>query len=419
MHTVGVQHLSRHMKKSLCGRGILAPIRKPDRDKNVAPTILEQADILAKITDEPGIICRTFRSPAMKRANAQVAQWMREAGLTVREDPAGNLIGRLASKNPRAKTFILGSHLDTVRDAGKYDGILGVLTAIEVAGQLRDLPFNLEIYGFADEEGVRFATTYLGSGAVTGSLTKRNLNRKDAAGIALGQLIGDLSACRRNPRDLLGYAEVHIEQGPVLDQRRLAVGVVKAIAGQTRTRITFTGQAGHAGTTPMKMRRDALCAAAEFVLAVEKVGVLATVGTLEIRNSAGNVIPGHVTCSVDIRHENDAMRQRAVATLRRWKPRAGIKMVWENKSEVSAVACDGGLVKAMTQAARKHQRIVPLLVSGAGHDAAAMAAITPVVMLFVRCKDGISHNSAESVKPGDVAKAAAILQAFLLSVSEA
>jgi allantoate deiminase len=383
-------------------------------NNQLASEILRRADILAKITDVPGTITRTYRSPAMQRANAQVAKWMREAGLTVREDPAGNLIGRLASPNPNAKTFLLGSHLDTVRDAGKYDGILGVLTAIAMVKNLPALPFHLEIYAFADEEGCRYSTSYLGSGAVTGALTARDLKRKDAAGIPLGSLIPNLHACRRHPRDLLGYAEVHIEQGPVLDRRNLAVGVVKAIAGQTRARVTFTGVAGHAGTTPMNMRRDALCAAAEFVLAVERVGVTATVGMLDICNPAGNVIPGQVTCSVDIRHENDTVRRQAVAKLRRWKPRPGIRMTWETKSDVPAVACDPGLVRALTRAARQHQRIVPVFVSGAGHDAAAMAAITPVVMLFVRCQNGISHNPAESVRAADVAVAAQTLRDCLV-----
>jgi len=386
-----------------------------------AREILRRADTLGKITDVPGTITRTYRSPAMQRANTQVARWMRAAGMTVREDPAGNLIGRLASKNPNAKTFILGSHLDTIRDAGKYDGILGVLTAIAVAGELRDLPFHLEVYAFADEEGCRYSTSYLGSGAVTSGLTAIDLKRKDADGVPLGKLISNRNACRRNPRDLLGYAEVHIEQGPVLDKRRLAVGVVKAIAGQTRALVTFTGQAGHAGTTPMKMRRDALCAAAEFVLEVEAIaknGLVATVGMIEVKAGAGNVIPGSVTCSLDIRHENDGVRRRAVAALRRRKGRAGVKAAWEIKSEAPAVACDSRLLKLMTKAAKRHQRVIPVFVSGAGHDAAAMATITPAVMLFVRCKDGISHNPAESVHAPDVAVAAAVLRDFVQMVAK-
>ncbi len=388
----------------------------------LAREILRRADILGKITDEPGRITRTYRSPAMKRANAQVARWMRAAGLTVREDPVSNLIGRISSPDPRTKTFILGSHLDTVPNAGKYDGILGVLIAISIVKQLRDLPFNLEVYAFADEEGVRFSTSYLGSGAVTGLLTPRDLHRKDANGVPLGKLISNLDTCRRDPRDLLGYAEVHIEQGPVLESKNLAVGIVTAIAGCTRVRVTFSGRAGHAGTTPMKLRRDALCATAEFILTVEaqaEHGLVATVGMIDAQPGAANVIPGAVTCSLDVRHESDAVRRRAIAALRQFKARPEINVSWETTSEPPAVACDPRLVSLMGQAARKHQRVVPHLVSGAGHDAAAMAAITPAVMLFVRCKGGISHHPAEAVRIGDLATAVAVLRDFVDSVAEA
>ncbi|MEI6083637.1 MAG: allantoate amidohydrolase [Verrucomicrobiota bacterium] len=417
--------------KEMSGRsGVPAATGSLKSRRDAAPTglareILHRAAILAKITDVPGTITRTYRSPAMKRANAQVAIWMRAAGLTVREDPAGNLIGRRASKNPNAKTFILGSHLDTVRDAGKYDGILGVLTAIAVVKELPALPFHIEVYAFADEEGLRYSTGYLGSGAVSGLLTARDLKRKDAAGIPLGQLIRNLNACRCNPRDVLGYAEVHIEQGPVLDKRRLAVGVVKAIAGQTRAVVTFTGQAGHAGTIPMKMRRDALCAAAGFIFVSETIarkepGLVATVGTVTVLPGAANVIPGEVVCSLDVRHADDRIRRRAVAEMlgvaQIFGKQRRVLVRWEKTADVSAVTCDAGLTRALKKSTRKYQRVVPEVVSGAGHDAVALAAITPVAMLFVRCRDGVSHNPAESVRVQDVAVAIATLKDFLLQI---
>ena len=382
----------------------------------LADSVLARCDELGAISDEVGRLTRTFHSPAMQRANALVGSWMRAAGLEVREDAAFNLIGRWPSKNPRARTLLLGSHLDTVRDAGKYDGPLGVLTALAMVEQLRAekiaRPFHIEVIGFSDEEGVRYQTTYLGSRALAGTLTKRDLALIEEKGI---------ERAKRKRGDLLGYAEVHIEQGPVLEAEKLAVAVVTGIAGQTRAWVEFIGQAGHAGTTPMKLRRDALCAAAEFILAVERCGVIATVGQIDAKPGASNVIPGHVVLSLDVRHLEDARRLAAVKMVRKRAAeiakKRGVRLAWKPVQQTASVACDPALVGLFKTAVARQQRRVLSLPSGAGHDAAAISAICPVAMLFVRCKSGLSHHPAESVTTADVAKAIAVLHDFILAVA--
>ena len=388
---------------------------------NPARLVMHRCDELGLITDEPGKLTRTFASPAMRRTNQLVGSWMREAGLQVREDAAFNLLGRWNSPQRGAKTFLLGSHLDTVRDAGKYDGPLGVLAALAVVQLLRErgarLPFNLEVAGFSDEEGVRYQTTYLGSRALAGTLTAADLAR-----IAEKQIV----KARRNKNEFLGYAEVHIEQGPVLEQHDLPVGVVTAIAGQSRLRVEFHGVAGHAGTVPMNLRRDALVGAAEFValvssVASQKPGLVATVGQISAAPGASNVIPGHVTLTLDVRDQNDSRRQAAVNLLRTKAQaiakRRGLKLVWTPVQQTAAVQCDKVLTRIFSRCVAQHGLEVLKLPSGAGHDAAALSAICPVAMLFVRCKGGISHNPAESVKTADVAAAIGVLADFLLEMA--
>jgi allantoate deiminase len=288
-----------------------------------------------------------------------------------------------------------------------------VLVALAVVEKLREekvaLPFHVEVIGFSDEEGVRYQTTYLGSRALAGTLTKRDLSLIEEKGIELA---------KRDRRELLAYAEVHIEQGPVLEAENLPLAVVTGIAGQTRARIEFAGTAGHTGTTPMKLRRDALCAAAEFILAVERCGVTATVGQIDAQPGASNVIPGHVTLSLDVRHPDDARRTAAVKSLR---ARAAViakkrcvQLAWTPVQQTASVACDSGLTALFKAAVAKHQPRVLALPSGAGHDAAAMSSVCPVAMFFIRCKGGISHHPAESVKTADVAKAIAALRDFVL-----
>ena len=374
---------------------------------------MHRCDELGLITDEPGRLTRTFASPAMRRANQLVGAWMREAGLKVREDSAFNLLGRWNSAQRGAKTLLLGSHLDTVRDAGKYDGPLGILTAIAAVQLLRErgvkLPFHLEVVGFSDEEGVRYQTTYLGSRALAGTLTAADLAR-----IQEKQIV----KARRNKKEFFGYAEVHIEQGPVLEKNNLPVGVVTAIAGQSRLRVEFTGFAGHAGTVPMNLRHDALAGAAELILATEGCGVLGTVGKLEVAPGASNVIPGHAVLTLDVRDQNDARRLAAERSLRAKAQaiarRRGLKLAWTRVQQTAAVPCDKTLTQIFSESVARRGLEVLKLPSGAGHDAVALSAICPVAMLFVRCKKGISHNPSESVKAGDVRVAVEVLADFIL-----
>jgi allantoate deiminase len=376
---------------------------------------MRRCDELGAISEEPGRLTRTFASPAMRRANQLVGTWMREAGLSVREDAAFNLLGRWNSAQRGAKTFLLGSHLDTVRDAGKYDGPLGVLTALAAAQLLRErgvkLPFNLEVVGFSDEEGVRYQTTYLGSRALAGTLTAADLSR-----IAEKQIV----KARRPRGEFLGYAEVHIEQGPVLEKHDLPVGAVTAIAGQSRLRVDFHGVAGHAGTVPMDLRQDALAGAAELVLAAERCGVLGTVGKLEVAPGASNVIPGHVLLTLDVRDQNDSRRLAAVKRLharaKAIAKKRGLKLTWSPVQQTAAVHCDKALTQHFSKCVAQRGLDVLKLSSGAGHDAVALSAICPVAMLFVRCKGGISHNPAESVKATDVRVAVEVLADFIVKL---
>jgi allantoate deiminase len=394
---------------------------------------MEKLNALAAITDEPGRITRTYGSPAMRRANELVGSWMHEAGMSVRTDAIGNLIGHYPAATPDGKILLLGSHLDTVRDAGKFDGPLGIVAAIACVQQLHEtktrLPFAIEIVGFADEEGVRFQSTYLGSRALAGTFNTEDLKRTDARGITMAEAIREfggnpdgIASAKLDASRLLGYAEVHIEQGPVLEKKNLAVGVVSAIAGQTRARIGFVGEAGHAGTVPMNLRKDALCAAAEFVLAVESLGqnrggLVATVGEIAALPGATNVIPGEAKLSLDVRHPDDAVREQAAVELKKRAEEIaaerGVTVKWETPHQNRAVICDRRLTTVMENAVKRQQQEVPLLASGAGHDAAAMAVICPVTMLFVRCKGGISHNPAESATEADVAVAIGVMNDFV------
>jgi allantoate deiminase len=366
-----------------------------------AATVLERCARLGEVSEEDGLLVRRYGTDAMRRANALVAGWMQEAGLATHEDAVGNLIGRRGDGTP----LMLGSHLDTVRDAGRYDGPLGVLVAIAAVQRVPDV--TVEVAGFADEEGVRFGTAYLGSAAVAGRFDPRWPALRDADGIALGDLLrGDPATARREIR---AYAEVHIEQGPVLERLNEPVGVVTAINGQSHVDVVFTGEAGHAGTVPFEARRDALAAAAELVLAVEGVG---TVGRLRVEPGGRNVIPGRAVMSLDVRDPDDAKRRANVGGLRdrarQVASRRGVTVEWTDVNEIPAVAMDERLGEAWSVATR--------LPSGAGHDAAMMASIAPATMLFVRCRGGISHNPAESVEEADVAAAIDALERFLHAV---
>jgi allantoate deiminase len=398
-----------------------------------AATVMRWADELGAVSEEPGLLVRPYGSEAMRRANALVGGWMADAGMEVREDAVGNLVGRYEGEGDR--TLLLGSHLDTVRDAGRYDGPLGVLVALAGVARLHGrgerLPFAVELVGFADEEGLRFGTTYLCSSVFAGTFEPRLLELRDADGTSLAGAVrtagGDpegLVAGGRRADDLLGYCEVHIEQGPVLERLGLPVGVVSAIAGQSRIAVSLRGEAGHAGTVPMDGRRDALCAAAELVLAVERAasaepGTVGTVGQVAVEPGAGNVIPGAVELSLDLRHQDDAVRARVVAGLRERAAEIaaarGVEVGWELRQESAAVPTDPALSRRLADAVAAAGLPVERLPSGAGHDAAAVAAIAPVAMLFVRCRGGISHHPDEAVEPADVGVALDVLERFLVA----
>lgn len=388
-----------------------------------AATVLRRCDELAALSEERGRLTRRFATPALRQAGEATGGWMEAAGMVVRRDAVGNVIGRLGDDDRRA--LLIGSHLDTVRDAGRYDGTLGVLVAIASLARLRDearsLPYAVEVLAFADEEGVRYGTGYLGSSIFAGCFDQADLERRDADGVTLADAVrafgGDpegLASARRDPADLIGYYEVHIEQGPVLESAGVPLGVVGAIAGQSRLRVTFNGEAGHAGTVPMVLRRDALCAAAEFVSAVEAIardedGAVATVGELEVQPGASNVIPGRVALSLDLRHAADGVRESVVTRL---QERAGaiagaraLAFDWQVVQEDAAVTCSTELTEVLAEAVAATGQRVVRLPSGAGHDAVTLSRITPVALLFVRCAGGVSHHPAESVSAGDVAAA--------------
>ena len=398
-------------------------------------SVIERCDVLAGCTEEPGRVTRPFASDAMRRAHQYVQEWMRQAGMKARRDNIGNLRGRYEGSG--SATLLLGSHLDSVRDAGKYDGPLGVMVAIAAVQQLQDqnrrLPFAIEVLAFADEEGLRFGSTYLGSRAVAGTFDRRDLDLVDSAGVTMAEAIrafgGDPAGIAedRLSGELLGYCEVHIEQGPVLEARALPVGVVGGIAGQSRILIEFTGMAGHAGTVPMDRRRDALTAAAELVLAAEAAGatqpgLVATVGRLEVEPGAANVIPGRTTLSLDVRHADDGVRLEVCEALlsrtRELAKRRKLGVEIRPVSENAAVRCGPRIVSLLTEAVRDSKQQPFELTSGAGHDAVAMSSLTDVGMLFVRCKGGVSHNPAESVTASDVSISTDVVGRFLELMAE-
>src|SRR3954451_18121096 len=384
---------------------------------DAAHRVLERANELAAFTEEPGRITRPLATPALAQAMARLRDWMHEAGLETRSDALGNLAGR---RGPAG--LIIGSHLGSGAAAGRYDGILGVLVGLAVVEEL-DVP--VELVAFADEEGLRFQSTFLGSRAFIGRLEPHELDLRDAGGITMREAIG-ADAVAPLYDGARAYFEVHIEQGPVLEAEDLPLGVVTAIAGQTRFNLAFEGRAGHAGTTPMPLRRDALAAAAEFVLAAERAareepGLVATVGELDVPHGACNVIPGDVHATLDIRHQDDAVRERAIAALQAEAAAIGacrgVRVGWSLIAEHGATPCTPALVERLAQAVRETGVAVRELPSGAGHDAVTMASVTDIAMLFVRCAGGISHHPDEAVSAGDVALAIEAATRFVRSLA--
>ena len=394
-----------------------------------AETVMARCHALDRFSEESGRLTRRYGTPALRAAQDEVAGWMIGAGMSVHRDAVGNLFGRYPASAEDAPALLIGSHLDSVSDAGRFDGPLGVICAVSAVEALHAadvrLDHAIEVAAFADEEGVRFGSAYLGSRTVTGDLGERDLALTDRDGVSFAEAIrtfgGDpdgVAASRREPADLLGYLEVHIEQGPELEARRLPVGVVSAIVGFTRVAVEFTGHAGHAGTVPMGRRRDALVAAAAFVLAAESIaaaepGAVATVGELTVSPGAGNVVPGAVRLSLDLRHPDDATRLRLRDQLETEARAIGaareIGVGWRPAYDNPAVPADAAMAGRLEAAIAALGVPVHRLPSGAGHDAAALSAIVPAAMLFVRCAGGISHHPAESVAVDDIAVALGVL----------
>ncbi|SFW86913.1 M20 family metallo-hydrolase [Chitinophaga sancti] len=395
-------------------------------------TVLARIQELGAISEDSACLTRTFGSGAMVKASQLIAGWMQEAGLLTRIDNIHNVRGRRVSKNPAARTLVLGSHYDTVVNAGKFDGPLGILMALEVVSAINiELPFHIEVVAFSDEEGVRYHTTYLGSKVLTGAFDPSLLSLKDAAGITLGDAIQLMGGCTEQllhdkiPADQwLGYFEIHIEQGPVLYEKHIPLAIVTAIAGQQRSQLIVKGMAGHAGTVPMEMRQDALCCASECILIIEQWAVqhrdqvLATVGTLQVVHGASNVIPGEVVCSLDLRSADpDMLRKTHVelaAQLADVCEKRKISFEWHVVQETAPVICDPELSTLLERSIPAAERVK--LVSGAGHDAVAVSAIAPVCMLFVRCFKGISHHPQEDVEAADIEVALEVARSFILQL---
>ena len=395
--------------------------------------ILAHVEALARCSEQDGALTRVFLSPQGRAAADLVITWMREAGMSVRMDAIGNVVGRYEAATPGAPCLMLGSHLDTVRNAGKYDGMLGVVTAIECVRVLhergRRLPFAVEVVGFGDEEGVRFSATLLGSRAVAGTFDPAVLDRRDAEGVSMRDALARFgldpnaipSAARRRD-EVLAYVEVHIEQGPVLEAEGLAVGVVTAINGFSRLAVALRGIAGHAGTVPMGLRADALAGAAECVLAVERIArdgveVVGTVGRIEAGPGAINVIPGEARFTVDMRAPRDADRERAVAAARaafaEIASRRGLSLAIEPLQESVVAPCAAWLQEQIGAAVEAEGHRLRRLPSGAGHDGMAMIAIADIGMIFVRCEKGISHNPAEAITRDDAEAGGRVLLRFI------
>ena len=397
----------------------------------LAQEALKRCQVLSCFSEEPGRLTRTFLSPPMREVHRTLAGWMEELGMAVRVDALGNLIGHYPGHSPNAPLFLLGSHVDTVRDAGAYDGALGVTLALALIRGLggKRLPFALEVIAFSEEEGVRFGVPFLGSKAVTGQFEPDLLRLKDAQGQTVAEAIrafglepAHIPQAAYNPAQVKGFLEFHIEQGPVLEALGYPLGLVEAIVGQSRLEVAFRGRAGHAGTTPMHLRRDALAGAAEWMVLVEREardepGLVATVGLITALPGAANVIPGEVRMSLDVRHPYDEVRSLAVANLvtraQQVAQRRGLELGYRTLHEQPAVPCDPKLSEMLALSVQAQGYPVHRMVSGAGHDAMIMSALCPSALLFLRSPGGLSHHPEESVWPQDAEAALRVGLDFL------
>ena len=408
----------------------------PTLTSGAGELLMQRIEQLAAITESDRGLTRRFATPEHRRANDLAASWMVKTGMSVREDAIGNVIGRYEGTKPGAPAIMLGSHLDTVVMAGKYDGMLGVLCGLacveHLAASEQHLSHAIEVIAFADEEGVRYQSTFLGSRAVTGEFDFDQLDRLDKDEISMrdaliefGKNPDDIAKAVRQPDEITAYLEVHIEQGPVLEQQNLGVGVVTAIAGATRMVATIKGEAGHAGTVPMSLRQDALVAAAECITGIETIctgpaDLVGTVGSIRAEPGAGNVIPGRVEFTIDIRSATDSQRIEAVesvvAHLHSVCERRGLGITVETVHNEPSEACDDTLIEHISNAISTCQPRVLKLASGAGHDVMVMSHLSAAGLIFVRCAGGISHNPAESITTEDAWLGAEVMMQSVLNL---
>jgi len=402
--------------------------------------IVERLHILGDTSDDESCLSRFIGTKAHRAAGRLLMEWMEMAGMEISRDDVGNIRGILRAETENSKHFIIGSHYDTVFDAGKYDGPLGILLGIEVAAHLSntgtELPFHLNIVAFSDEEGGRFNTTYFGSSALAGNFNDDWLNLTDDDGNTVRSVlesnsgnVSDIINASIPKNELLGYFEAHIEQGPVLCEENLSVCLVSSIAAQKRLNVQWTGVNGHAGTCPMMLRKDALCAAAEFILTVENTGrqhsdskLVATVGKLITKPNSSNVIPGLVTHSLDLRSPDDEFLETIMNKLHKTAgdiaQKRGLKCDWKLMQSNSAAICDKGLKETLGASITKHVERLIDIPSGAGHDAVMMSKVAPMCMLFIRCKEGISHNPLEYTSPEDIKDALNVCNEFIHKLAQ-
>ncbi|ERS91643.1 allantoate amidohydrolase [Halomonas sp. PBN3] len=404
---------------------------------SLGQTLMARLDEAATFSRPGPGVTRLFCSEEHRQVLEPIGDWMRQAGLEPSLDASGNLVGR----NPRAiageKTLILGSHQDTVTEGGKYDGMLGVALPLVALQALKEqdveLPYGVEVVAFGDEEGTRFQSTLIGSRALAGTLDDESLAARDAEGISVAEAIqafgGEPEAIpdlARRPEQVLGFVEVHIEQGPVLESREHAVGVVTALTGIERQRVSVTGKAGHAGTTPMAGRRDALVGAAEMVVEADRLlqatdNFVGVVGKLEVRPNAVNVIPSEVTFTLELRSPDAETRARGreeiLSAFRRLAEARGLEVAIERTYAAEAVACAEWLIEALEEACDGAGEPAERMFSGAGHDGLAMHDLTDIGMLFVRCRDGLSHHPDEAITAEDAERATRVMMQFLRAMA--
>jgi len=396
---------------------------------------IDRIEILSRISDSKKYLVRTFLSPSNLLAAKEICGWMKDLGMQVSHSADGTVRGILEGSDPKAKPLLLGSHIDTVIDAGKYDGPLGVVSALAALETLKQenviLPFPVHVLAFSDEEGVRFQTTYLGSRTITGPLDSTTLAMRDAAGITIAAAIEDhgwdegATNIRYAKGQCRGYVELHIEQGRILEEADEACCVVSAIAGQSRLNIKLNGRTDHAGTTPMPMRRDALTGAAECILAAEALArssppLVITVGKIQIHPGASNSVPQSATFTVDLRHPEDPARQQALGKLRESfseiANKRSLRFDWESIQENNAISCDRELTNLLLDSLAATTGSQRVLTSGAGHDGVAVSKICPIAMLFIRCREGLSHHPNEYASPEDIATGISVITHFLKSL---